>query len=145
FMGSLHTGGQAADFYTEHQTKSFFKNLVQFMTSGPGVAMEPMGEEAVSVWRRILGPTIWGVAQKEAPPSLTDQVGTDNTRNAGHGSDSLASAARVSHSSRENRNKFPKLTFSCNIQCVYIWNTCKPFTTYKSLKSRQKIFTQEAT
>ncbi|XP_013979174.2 nucleoside diphosphate kinase 7-like [Salmo salar] len=85
---------QAADFYTEHQTKSFFNNLVQFMTSGPGVAMEPMGEEAVSVWRRILGPTIWGMARKEAPPSLTDQVGTDNTRNAGHGSDSLASAAR---------------------------------------------------
>ncbi|CDQ96011.1 unnamed protein product, partial [Oncorhynchus mykiss] len=85
---------QAADFYTEHQTKSFFNNLLQFMTSGPVVAMELMGDEAVSVWRRILGPTDSGVARKEAPPSLRAQFGTDGTRNAGHGSDSLASAAR---------------------------------------------------
>ncbi|XP_071198380.1 nucleoside diphosphate kinase homolog 7 isoform X2 [Salvelinus alpinus] len=69
-------------------------NLVQFMTSGPVVAMELMGDEAVSVWRRILGPTDSGVARKEAPPSLRAQFGTDGTRNAGHGSDSLASAAR---------------------------------------------------
>lgn len=88
------TWKQAADFYTEHQTKSFFNNLLQFMTSGPVVAMELMGDEAVSVWRRILGPTDSGVARKEAPPSLRAQFGTDGTRNAGHGSDSLASAAR---------------------------------------------------
>uniref|UniRef100_A0A8C7LLH5 Nucleoside diphosphate kinase homolog 7 n=1 Tax=Oncorhynchus mykiss TaxID=8022 RepID=A0A8C7LLH5_ONCMY len=88
------TWKQAADFYTEHQSKSFFNNLVQFMTSGPVVAMELMGDEAVSVWRRILGPTDSGVARKEAPPSLRAQFGTDGTRNAGHGSDSLASAAR---------------------------------------------------
>jgi nucleoside-diphosphate kinase len=80
---------------------SLFSNLVQFMTSGPVVAMELMGDEAVSVWRRILGPTGSGVARKEAPPSLRAQFGTDGTRNAGHGSDSLASAARVSHSSSE--------------------------------------------
>uniref|UniRef100_A0A8C7N4B0 Uncharacterized protein n=1 Tax=Oncorhynchus kisutch TaxID=8019 RepID=A0A8C7N4B0_ONCKI len=83
---------QAADFYTEHQTKSFFHFFMlgfsdtwkQFMTSGPGVAMELMD----------LGPTDWDVAQKEARPSLRAQVGTDDTRNAGHRSDSLASAAR---------------------------------------------------
>ncbi|CAB1323717.1 unnamed protein product [Coregonus sp. 'balchen'] len=73
------------------------------MTSGPGVAMELMGDEAVSVWRRLLGPTDSGVARKEAPPSLRAEFGTDGTRNAGHGSDSLASAARVIHSSRETR------------------------------------------
>lgn len=88
------TWKQAADFYTEHQTKSFLNNLLQFMTSGPVVAMELMGDEAVSVWRRILGPTDSGVARKEAPPCLRAQFGTDGTRNAGHGSDSLASAAR---------------------------------------------------
>ncbi|XP_031678154.1 nucleoside diphosphate kinase homolog 7 isoform X6 [Oncorhynchus kisutch] len=93
-LGSKKERKQAADFYTEHQTKSFFHNLVQFMTSGPVVAMELMGDEAVSVWRRILGPTDSGVARKEAPPSLRAQFGTDGTRNAGHGSDSLASAAR---------------------------------------------------
>uniref|UniRef100_A0A3P8XTR1 Nucleoside diphosphate kinase homolog 7 n=1 Tax=Esox lucius TaxID=8010 RepID=A0A3P8XTR1_ESOLU len=85
---------EAADFYTEHQTKSFFNNLVQFMTSGPVVAMELLGDEAVSVWRRILGPTDSSTARKEASLSLRAQFGTDGTRNAGHGSDSLASAAR---------------------------------------------------
>uniref|UniRef100_A0A8C2CKI0 Nucleoside diphosphate kinase homolog 7 n=1 Tax=Cyprinus carpio TaxID=7962 RepID=A0A8C2CKI0_CYPCA len=85
---------QAADFYTEHQSKSFFNNLVQFVSSGPVIAMELMGDEAVSTWRKVLGPTDSGVAQKDAANSLRGQFGTDGTKNAGHGSDSLASAAR---------------------------------------------------
>ncbi|XP_046893232.1 nucleoside diphosphate kinase 7 isoform X2 [Hypomesus transpacificus] len=88
------TWSQGADFYTEHQTKPFFNNLVQFMTSGPVVAMELMGDEAVAGWRRLLGPTDAGVARSEAAGSVRAQYGTDGTRNAGHGSDSLASAAR---------------------------------------------------
>lgn len=59
------------------------------------IAMELMGDEAVSTWRKVLGPTDSGVAQKEAAHSLRAQFGTDGTKNAGHGSDSLASAARV--------------------------------------------------
>lgn len=54
-----------------------------------------MGDEAVSTWRKVLGPTDSGVAQKDAAHSLRAQFGTDGTKNAGHGSDSLASAARV--------------------------------------------------
>ncbi|XP_036395939.1 nucleoside diphosphate kinase 7 [Megalops cyprinoides] len=85
---------QAADFYSEHQSKSFFNNLIQFVTSGPVVAMEVMGDEAVSTWRKILGPTDSGLARKDARQSLRAQFGTDGTKNAAHGSDSLASAAR---------------------------------------------------
>uniref|UniRef100_A0A4W4G7I6 Nucleoside diphosphate kinase homolog 7 n=1 Tax=Electrophorus electricus TaxID=8005 RepID=A0A4W4G7I6_ELEEL len=85
---------QAGDFYMEHQSKSFFNNLVQFVTSGPVVVMELMGDEAVSVWRKVLGPTDSGAARKDAPASLRARFGTDGTKNAGHGSDSLASAAR---------------------------------------------------
>lgn len=70
-------------------------NLVQFVTSGPVVAMEVMGDEAVSAWRRILGPTDAAAARKDAPGSLRARYGTDGTKNAAHGSDSLASAARV--------------------------------------------------
>lgn len=88
------TWKQAADFYMEHQAKSFFNNLVQFVSSGPVIAMELMGDEAVSTWRKVLGPTDSGVAQKDAANSLRGQFGTDGTKNAGHGSDSLASAAR---------------------------------------------------
>ncbi|XP_065096615.1 nucleoside diphosphate kinase homolog 7 isoform X3 [Paramisgurnus dabryanus] len=93
-LGSKKERKQAADFYTEHQSKSFFNNLVQFVSSGPVIAMELMGDEAVSVWRKVLGPTDSGVARKDAAHSLRAQFGTDGTKNAGHGSDSLASAAR---------------------------------------------------
>lgn len=68
---------------------------MQFVSSGPVIAMELMGDEAVSVWRKVLGPTDSGVARKDAAQSLRAQFGTDGTKNAGHGSDSLASAARV--------------------------------------------------
>uniref|UniRef100_A0A9J7ZNC8 Nucleoside diphosphate kinase n=1 Tax=Cyprinus carpio carpio TaxID=630221 RepID=A0A9J7ZNC8_CYPCA len=88
------TWKQAADFYMEHQSKSFFNNLVQFVSSGSVIAMELMGDEAVTTWRKVLGPTDSGVAQKDAANSLRGQFGTDGTKNAGHGSDSLASAAR---------------------------------------------------
>uniref|UniRef100_A0A9J8B956 Nucleoside diphosphate kinase n=1 Tax=Cyprinus carpio carpio TaxID=630221 RepID=A0A9J8B956_CYPCA len=93
-LGSKKERKQAADFYMEHQSKSFFNNLVQFVSSGSVIAMELMGDEAVTTWRKVLGPTDSGVAQKDAANSLRGQFGTDGTKNAGHGSDSLASAAR---------------------------------------------------
>uniref|UniRef100_A0A8C2WYB8 Nucleoside diphosphate kinase homolog 7 n=1 Tax=Cyclopterus lumpus TaxID=8103 RepID=A0A8C2WYB8_CYCLU len=85
---------QAADFYVEHQSKPFFSNLVQFASSGPVVALELMGDEAVSIWRRLLGPADSSAARKEAPQSVRAQFGTDGVKNVGHGSDSLAAAAR---------------------------------------------------
>lgn len=92
-MTSL-TWRQAADFYAEHQSKPFFNNLVQFVSSGPVVAMELMGDEAMSIWRRILGPGDSAVARKEAPESVRAKLGTDGVKNVGHGSDSIAAAAR---------------------------------------------------
>ncbi|XP_037554217.1 nucleoside diphosphate kinase 7 isoform X1 [Nematolebias whitei] len=88
------TWSQAADFYVEHQSKPFFNNLVQFVSSGPVVAMELMGDEAMSIWRRLLGPADSAAARKEAPQSVRAQFGTDVIRNVGHGSDSLSAAAR---------------------------------------------------
>ncbi|XP_042339611.1 nucleoside diphosphate kinase 7 isoform X2 [Plectropomus leopardus] len=88
------TWRQAADFYAEHQSKPFFNNLVQFVSSGPVVAMELMGDEAMSIWRRLLGPADPAAARREAPQSVRAQFGTDGIKNVGHGSDSLAAAAR---------------------------------------------------
>uniref|UniRef100_A0A8C7YYW8 Nucleoside diphosphate kinase B n=1 Tax=Oryzias sinensis TaxID=183150 RepID=A0A8C7YYW8_9TELE len=85
---------QAADFYMEHQSKSFFNNLVQFMSSGPVVAMEIMGDEATSVWRKLLGPADSAAARREAPHSIRAHFGTDGLQNVGHGSESLDAAAR---------------------------------------------------
>lgn len=73
----------------------FRSNLVQFVSSGPVVAMELMGDEAMSIWRRLLGPADSAVARKEATQSVRAQFGTDGIKNVGHGSDSLAAAARV--------------------------------------------------
>ncbi|XP_054870171.1 nucleoside diphosphate kinase 7 isoform X1 [Amphiprion ocellaris] len=88
------TSSQVGDLYVEHQTKPFFTNLVQFVSSGPVVAMELMGDEAMSIWRRLLGPADPAVARREAPQSVRAQFGTDGIKNVGHGSDSLAAAAR---------------------------------------------------
>ena len=72
-----------------------YSNLVQFMSSGPVVAMELMGDEAIGAWRRLLGPTDSATARQEAQDSVRARFGTDGTQNAGHGSDSVAAAARV--------------------------------------------------
>ncbi|XP_075445540.1 nucleoside diphosphate kinase homolog 7 isoform X2 [Ascaphus truei] len=85
---------EAMDFYNEHQSKPFFNDLVNFMISGPIVAMEVIGDEAVSSWRKLLGPTNSSIARSESPESIRAKFGTDGTKNAAHGSDSIASAAR---------------------------------------------------
>ncbi|KAM8977142.1 nucleoside diphosphate kinase homolog 7 [Pelodytes ibericus] len=86
---------EAIDFYSEHQSKSFFSDLINFMTSGPIVALEVIGDDAIASWRKLLGPTNSGIAKSESPKSIRARFGTDGTKNAAHGSDSIASAARL--------------------------------------------------
>uniref|UniRef100_A0A8C5LP14 Nucleoside diphosphate kinase homolog 7 n=1 Tax=Leptobrachium leishanense TaxID=445787 RepID=A0A8C5LP14_9ANUR len=85
---------EAMDFYSEHQSKSFFSDLIGFMTSGPIVALEVIGDDAVASWRKLLGPTNSCTARSESPGSIRARFGSDGTKNAAHGSDSIASAAR---------------------------------------------------
>lgn len=70
-------------------------NLVQFISSGPVVAMELVGNLAVSVWLKLLGPADTATAQKEAPQSVRARFAMDGAQIVGHGSDSLAAAAKV--------------------------------------------------
>lgn len=58
--------------------------------------MEILGDDAVSEWKKLLGPANSGVARSDAPGSIRAMFGTDGIRNAAHGPDSFASAARVS-------------------------------------------------
>ncbi|XP_053313477.1 nucleoside diphosphate kinase 7 isoform X2 [Spea bombifrons] len=90
----LLSRAEAMDFYREHHSKSFFNDLIHFMTSGPIVALEVVGDDAVASWRKLLGPTNAGIARSESPESIRARFGTDGTKNAAHGSDSIASAAR---------------------------------------------------
>ncbi|XP_033637852.1 nucleoside diphosphate kinase 7-like [Asterias rubens] len=84
----------AEEFYQEHVQRPFFDNLVRFMTSGPSIAMELMSNSAVTEWRRLLGPTDSSMARSEAPNSVRAKFGTDQTRNACHGSDAVATGQR---------------------------------------------------
>lgn len=89
------------DIYCGFPNATFFflplnecSNLVQYVSSGPLVAMELMGTDAVSAWRRLLGPTD-SPTRRESPQNVRSQMGAEGIKNVGHGSDSLAAAARV--------------------------------------------------
>ncbi|EGD74368.1 nucleoside diphosphate kinase, partial [Salpingoeca rosetta] len=85
---------QANEFYAEHYGKEFFPRLIGFMSSGPIMVLVLAKADAITSWREALGPTSSEKARDTAPASLRAKYGTDNTRNALHGSDSLVSAMR---------------------------------------------------
>lgn len=85
---------QAEQFYSEHEGKDFFQKLINFVTSGPVIAMELMGVDCIKKWRTLLGPTNTATAKETAPDSIRALFGTDATRNACHGSDSEESAKK---------------------------------------------------
>lgn len=81
----------AGRHYAEHTEKPFFGELVEFITSGPVVAMEWSGESAVSVARTLMGGTNPAEA---APGTIRGDFGVVITHNIVHGSDSVESAER---------------------------------------------------
>ena len=82
---------QAERFYQEHQGKTFFDNLVQFMSSAPVIVQVLEAEDAVARYRKIMGATNPAVAE-EGTIRKTFALSID--KNSVHGSDSLQSAAR---------------------------------------------------
>ncbi|PIA43107.1 hypothetical protein AQUCO_02000508v1 [Aquilegia coerulea] len=81
-------------FYSEHSKRSFFPNLVKYMTSGPVFVMVLEKVNAVSDWRDLIGPTDARKAKITHPHSIRAMCGLDSERNCVHGSDSLQSATR---------------------------------------------------
>jgi nucleoside-diphosphate kinase len=77
--------------YEEHVEKPFFPELLDFITSGPVVAMEWSGESAISVCRDLMGATD---PKKAAPGTIRGDLGLMVTHNIVHGSDGPESAAR---------------------------------------------------
>ena len=81
----------AEEHYGEHRDKPFFGELVDFITGGPVVVARISGEQAIVVWRTVMGPT----NPVEAPPgSIRGDLATVIGENIVHGSDSPESAAR---------------------------------------------------
>jgi nucleoside-diphosphate kinase len=81
----------AEEHYGEHREKPFFGELVEFITSGPLVAMTVEGEGAVSVVRTLMGATN---PAKAAPGTIRGDLALDMSENLIHGSDSPESAKR---------------------------------------------------
>jgi nucleoside-diphosphate kinase len=81
----------AKEHYGEHSEKPFFAELVDFITSGPVVAMVVEGPDAVAGMRQIMGATN---PLDAAPGSIRGDFATVITQNIVHGSDSPESAER---------------------------------------------------
>ena len=80
---------QAQGFYAVHKERPFFSDLVKFMTEGPVVAIIMEGDDAISRWRDLMGPT----NSEEAPAAtIRGDFGTNIERNASHGSDAPETA-----------------------------------------------------
>jgi nucleoside-diphosphate kinase len=81
--------------YEEHKGKPFFEPLVEFMLSGPIVAMVAEGNRVIEGFRSLAGATDPTVA---APGTIRGDLardqGTKVVQNIVHGSDSPESAAR---------------------------------------------------
>lgn len=80
---------QAGEFYAVHKERPFFKDLVEFMTSGPVVVSVLEGANAVALNRELMGAT----NPKEAKPgTIRADFAESIDANAVHGSDSLENA-----------------------------------------------------
>lgn len=81
----------AARHYAEHVEKPFYPELVSFITSGEVAALVLEGEAAISLVRKLMGPT----DPKDAPPgTIRGDYAVEITENIVHGSDGPESAAR---------------------------------------------------
>lgn len=81
----------AGEHYREHQGKAFFDSLVDFITSGPVLAMTWEGEQAVATVRNMMGNTD---PAKAAPGSMRGDLARSLSENLIHGSDSIEAARR---------------------------------------------------
>jgi nucleoside-diphosphate kinase len=82
---------QAEGFYAEHKGRPFFDSLVDFMVSGPVVVQVLSGENAILLNRELMGATD---PAKAASGTIRADFAVAIDKNAVHGSDSPASAAR---------------------------------------------------
>jgi nucleoside-diphosphate kinase len=81
----------AEEHYAEHAEKPFFGELVEFITSGPTLALVLEGEGAIAVVRTTMGATNPANA---APGTIRGDLALSMPDNLVHGSDSPESAAR---------------------------------------------------
>jgi|TARA_B110000116_G_C16553737_1_gene454311 nucleoside-diphosphate kinase len=77
---------EASEFYKIHQTKSFYNDLCNYLSSGPIVVMVLEGENAVLKNRELMGATD---PTKAIDGTLRKMYGLSIDKNSVHGSDSV--------------------------------------------------------
>ena len=84
-----------AKHYAEHEGKPFYEPLLEFMMSGPIVAMVAEGERVIEGFRKLAGTTDPTTAEPGTiRGDLARDMGTKVVQNIVHGSDSPESAER---------------------------------------------------
>ncbi len=82
---------QAERFYVVHQARPFFRELVDFMTSGPVVVQVIEGENAIAAYRDLMGATD---PAKAAPDTIRKVFARSIGENSVHGSDATDTAEK---------------------------------------------------
>ena len=80
---------EASEFYKVHQTKPFYNELCNYLSSGPIIVMVLEGENAVLKNRELMGATDPSKAEKS---TLRGMYGVSIDKNSVHGSDSITNA-----------------------------------------------------
>jgi len=87
----LHLSRREAEgFYAVHRERPFFKDLVEFMISGPVMAQVLEGEDAIAKNRELMGATD---PKKAAAGTIRADFAESIDANAVHGSDAAETAA----------------------------------------------------
>ncbi len=81
----------AAKHYAEHEGKSFYNELIEYITSAPVVAMVWQGDDCVSLVRKVTGST---KPSEAAPGTIRGDFCSHTNHNIIHASDSDESADR---------------------------------------------------
>ncbi len=84
------TKEEAGGFYAVHKERPFFRELIDFMSSGKIFALVLEAENAISKWRDTMGATD---PKKAAPGTIRRDLGTSIQMNCTHGSDAPETAA----------------------------------------------------
>jgi nucleoside-diphosphate kinase len=103
YMKKIHMGkADAEEFYDVHKERPFFAECVEFISSGPVVAMVLSKENAILGWRDLMGATNPAEA---AEGTIRKQFGESIGNNATHGSDAKETAKK------EISQVFPEFQF----------------------------------
>ena len=82
---------RAEEFYSVHKGKEFFSALIEYITSGPVVAMEIEGDDIIAAIRGFVGTTDPATAN---PGTIRHMYGISIQNNAVHASDSPESVKK---------------------------------------------------